>query len=177
MIELTTERDSLDATPRPRRERVMITTSGPVLIAFDGSPGAEHAIEAAGALLGDREVVVLTVWEPLVVTLTHNAAALVGAGMLPSDDADSQMELQALAVAQHGAGLARDAGFDATARWEADSGTIADAIIAVATEIDAAAIVTGSRGLHGLRALLGSVSERVLERARRPVLVVPDGGH
>jgi nucleotide-binding universal stress UspA family protein len=47
-------------------------------------------------------------------------------------------------------------------------------IVEVADEIDAAVIVTGSRGLTGVRELFeGSVSHDVAEHASRPVLIVP----
>jgi nucleotide-binding universal stress UspA family protein len=49
-----------------------------------------------------------------------------------------------------------------------------EGIVDVADEVDAAFIVTGSRGLTGARSVLeGSVSRDVAERAGRPVLVVP----
>jgi nucleotide-binding universal stress UspA family protein len=44
----------------------------------------------------------------------------------------------------------------------------------VADELDASVIVTGSRGLAGVRSvLLGSVSNHVLHHAHRPTLIVP----
>jgi nucleotide-binding universal stress UspA family protein len=44
----------------------------------------------------------------------------------------------------------------------------------LAEELDASAIVIGSRGRGGIRrALLGSVSDHVVRNAGRPVLVVP----
>jgi hypothetical protein len=52
--------------------------------------------------------------------------------------------------------------------------TIADAIIAVADELDTATIVVGSRGLTGVKSLLlGSVSHGLIQHADRPVIVVP----
>ncbi len=51
--------------------------------------------------------------------------------------------------------------------------TIAEEIVAVAEEIGAGLIVTGSRGLGGIRrALMGSVSDSVVRHAHCPVLVV-----
>jgi nucleotide-binding universal stress UspA family protein len=47
-------------------------------------------------------------------------------------------------------------------------------IVDVADELDATLIVTGSRGMGGIKSLLlGSTSDRVLHHAHRPVLVVP----
>ncbi|MCW2984538.1 MAG: hypothetical protein JWR63_2108 [Conexibacter sp.] len=37
--------------------------SGPILIAFDGMPAAEHAIREGGPLLAGRAAVVLVVWK------------------------------------------------------------------------------------------------------------------
>jgi hypothetical protein len=39
-------------------------TDGPLLLCYDGSEDARHAIERAGALLGGRQALVLTVWQP-----------------------------------------------------------------------------------------------------------------
>lgn len=52
-------------------------------------------------------------------------------------------------------------------------GVPADALVAAAEAADADLVVLGARGLGGLRRLLlGSVSEKVLRAARRPVLIV-----
>ena len=54
-----------------------------------------------------------------------------------------------------------------------DDRGIAESIVAAADEADADLIILGARGLAGVRAFIGSVSNHVLQHARRPVLVVP----
>jgi nucleotide-binding universal stress UspA family protein len=62
----------------------------------------------------------------------------------------------------------------AVARSECERSSIWETIIAVADEVDADLVVTGSRGLGRLRSLLlGSVSDGLLHHCRRPTLVVP----
>lgn len=147
-----------------------------VLIAYDGSRSAEAAIAAAGKLLaaGGAEAVVLSVWEPIVV----EAVPLSGLGPLavPSNvgEADRSSEDSARELAERGAGAARAAGFEARAVWVADAEGVAAAIVSAADELDADLIVLGSRGLSGVAAALGSVSQRVLQHAKRSVLVVPE---
>jgi nucleotide-binding universal stress UspA family protein len=77
-------------------------------------------------------------------------------------------------LAKGGAELATQAGLDATPRCEPDAVAVWATIVDVADELDATLIVTGSRGMGGIKSLLlGSTSDRVLHHARRPVLVVP----
>jgi nucleotide-binding universal stress UspA family protein len=71
------------------------------------------------------------------------------------------------------ASAAKLLGFDAGPIWVADQRKIADTIVEDAAELDVDLIVLGARGLTGVRAFLGSVSNHVLQNARRPVLVVP----
>lgn len=65
----------------------------------------------------------------------------------------------------------RSYGIEATTRVE--SGNVAENILRIADEIGAGMIVLGLNGSGGLKgALLGNVSERVLDEAKIPVLVV-----
>jgi nucleotide-binding universal stress UspA family protein len=151
-----------------------------ILFAYDGSESADRAIAAsAGLLNGDeRNAVVLTVWEPLVVEALR---ALRFGGSVPPippgvAELDDSAEAEAEQLAEHGAELVREAGFEPRAVWVADARRIADAIIERAKELDADVIVTGTRGLAGVAALLGSVSNHVVQHAHRPVLVVPREG-
>ena len=139
----------------------------PILICYDGSPGAQHAIAVAAALLKGRRAVVLDVG-PLDLVAETYAAAGSGAASI-----GQAVYAGALAQAEAGAELAREAGFDAEPRGGIDAPTWRG-IIEVANDIDAAVIVLGSEGRTGLDELLeGSVSHDVAEHAHRPVLVVP----
>lgn len=148
-----------------------------ILIGYDGSESADAAIATTGKLLAgsDVEAIVLSVWEPELVAAVH--AARFGGPMLAiSNDAaddDERSEQQARKVAEHGARLARNAGFDATPMWMADDRDLAGAIVDEASELEVDLVVLGARGLTGVRAFLGSVSNHVLQHCRRPVLVIP----
>jgi nucleotide-binding universal stress UspA family protein len=142
---------------------------GPILICYDGSDGAQRAIDAAAGLLGPRRAVVLDVG-PL---LTAAESLAVLSPVAPAAAFEELNEDDARSGAHDGAERARRAGFDAEARADLAAPTW-QGIIDVADEIDAAVIVTGSRGLRGASELFeGSVSHDVAEHAGRPVLIVP----
>jgi nucleotide-binding universal stress UspA family protein len=139
----------------------------PILICYDDSPGARQAIEAAADLLLDRHAVFLDIAP--VLTAAESYAEL---GPMPPDFDQLNTE-DALAHARVGAELARRAGFTAEARAEVAAPTW-EGVVEVADDIDAAAIVIGSRGLTGAREVLkGSLSHEIAEHAGRPVLIVP----
>ena len=145
--------------------------TAPILLCYDRSEGATHAIEAAGALLQGRKAVVLHVWSPVAVI----AAAYGGmATTLPSYN-DADLEKAAEQLSEEGAQKARAAGFDAQAEivqvgYNGTARTILDA----ADQHDAGLVVLGARGLSSFKSLLlGSVSHGVAQHAHRPVLIVP----
>jgi nucleotide-binding universal stress UspA family protein len=153
-----------------------------VLFAYDGSESAASAIAAAVGIVepGSAESVVLSVWEPLTVQALR-AAKFGAPPAVPLDvaDVDERSEQQAQELAEHGAQLAREHGYKARAISVADEENIADAILATADKVGVDLIVLGARGLTGVRAFLGSVSNHVLQHAHRPVLVIPSpaGAH
>lgn len=144
-----------------------------ILICYDGSADARAAIAAAGRVLAGHPAIVLTVWEPLaeVFARTPAGAGLI-AGLGDPGDVDAETRTAAERTAEEGAELACEAGFDASARARAQTGSVSGTIIAQADIANATAIVMGSRGRTGLQALLGSVSQAVVQHADRAVMVV-----
>ena len=169
-------------TPRAPRASAAKEAAITVLFACDGSESAGTAIAAAGKLFDhdhdhDRDradAVVLTVWEPLTVEVLR-AARFGGWIPIPPNvsEVDERDETQAQELARHGARLATEAGFEARPRWIADKRRIADAIVEEADALDVDLIVMDARGLTGIAAFSGSVSNHVLRHASRPTLVVP----
>lgn len=144
-----------------------------ILIAYDGSADARAAIQRAGELLTGRPATVLAVWERFQDVLARSGAGMP-IGAVDYDELDRTYEEQARERAEEGVKLAQDAGLKAQARTCVRRGSIADAILSEADDLDAEAIVLGTRGLTGLKSLLlGSVSHGVVQHANRPVIVVP----
>lgn len=147
---------------------------GPTLVCYDGSEGSRSALQSVGRLLTSKEVVVLTVWEPLARRL----AATGGFGPFTLDNEEQVDEQEAAAAreaAEDGARRARDRGFSATARIEESMTAVWKTIVDVGDEIDAGLIVCGTRGRGGVESLLlGSTSNAVLHNAHRPVLIAPE---
>ena len=136
-----------------------------MLIATDGSPSAQEAVEFGLELADDQGA---------EVVFAHVAPALdvapsAGFGWAPSvphevTDEDSTLVNDAVVLAEERGVKAR------TAILRGDP---VDEIVAYADAIEAHLIVVGSRG-HGAiaGALLGSVSRGVLHEAHRPVVIV-----
>ena len=135
----------------------------PILIATDGSEGAEGAAVAGARVartLGTTAILVYVrpslgalgdpyYQEKLSEQMAHARVAL-----------DRAREL----VAQEGV----------EAEEEVLEGSAADRIVELARDRNAPLIVVGSRGLGAVAgALLGSVSSAIMHRADRPVLIVP----
>ncbi len=147
-----------------------------VLVCYDGSPDAKAAIDCAAELLSGRPTTVLSIWEPFADVMARSGASLSFAALPPvnSGEIDVASEQAARGRAQEGVELARLAGLNAQPRTKARGVTIAETILREADELDASAIVIGTRGLTGLKSLLlGSVSHALVQHADRTVVVVP----
>jgi nucleotide-binding universal stress UspA family protein len=144
---------------------------GRLLICYDGSAHAKHAIRHAARLLSAKAALLVTVWEP---TAMLGGLAWAGeASMVSGLDLDRAVAEDAGRLADDGVRIALEAGLAAEPMAVEADGPVWKVVTEAAGRTDAAVIVMGSRGLTGLRSmLLGSVSSAVVQHADRPVLVV-----
>lgn len=148
---------------------------GPLLICYEGSEGSRAAIEAAGRLFAQSRAVVACYWQPFAESNKRLAISILE---LVQDAASVNEREERLArdIAEEGAQLARAAGLEAEAIAVKIDGPVDEAILGHADELDASAIVLGSRGRTSFRSLiLGDVANEVVQRAARPVIVAPSG--
>src|SRR5436305_10243202 len=156
-------------TPAPLRSM----PAPPALPCDDGSPGARRAIGVAGGLLGGGPAVVLTVWQPLGLSLLAPVSGTIARASGIGGEFDEVAANAASECAAQGVELARASGFDPVAT--ALDGRPREVIVETAQRQSARVIVLGSRGLSGVEsALLGSVATGVLHHSHGvPLLVVP----
>jgi nucleotide-binding universal stress UspA family protein len=124
-----------------------------ILICYDGSQDARTAIERASGLFRGQPAVVLSVWEDFSNVLLRTGAALGGAA-IEFEEIDQASEASARERAEEGARLARETGFDAQPRVAVRGVTIWETILEQAVDVQASAVVLGSRGLTGVKSLL-----------------------
>jgi nucleotide-binding universal stress UspA family protein len=155
-----------------------------ILIGYDGSADAQAAVDHLAALMPGAPVTVLAVWKSFEPSLDYHgglAGAMTFDGPLGHaserfdfEALDAPLEAAAQAKAGEGANRATEAGLVATPRVARQITSVAEAVLETADELDASAIVLGSRGLTGARSwFAGSVSNGVVQHADRPVIVVP----
>lgn len=148
-----------------------------ILICYDGSADAQAAIDGAATLMPGAEATVLVIWETILVTMSRNGSLGMGLGMVgvyDDDDVNATIKQAALDTATEGVQRATAAGLVALPRVASRGVDTPATILSAAADVNADAIVLGTRGRGGLKSMmLGSVSQAVLHHADRPVLVVP----
>ncbi len=150
--------------------------TAPILIAYDGTQAAEHALREAAGLLGPRGALVIVVWKAgLSFELIELPASSIGLPPAPLDirtamEIDRALYEGAQRAAQEAAALARSLGMDAEGLVVAEAAEVpvAETLLTLARERDAQAIAIGPHDHAGL----GSTTRTVVREARCPVLVV-----
>lgn len=146
--------------------------SAPVLICYDGSESARSAVEIA-VIAFDRPIVVACYWQPFA-----ESEKPIGIELLEVvQDAESiNRREQALArrIAEEGVALVKAAGGTADGVAVKVSTPIHEAILRHADELDALAIVLGSRSRSGPESILpGDAAADLVQLSNRPVFLVP----
>jgi nucleotide-binding universal stress UspA family protein len=158
------ERAPSDSDWKPRR----------ILVALDGSTFAEAILQRAVELakLLSAELTLVRVIEPTPV-LTPNG--LVPQPLIPDSTGFDELKTQARTYLEGIADNLRKDGLSASCRVLVDD-RVAPAILEEGHEFDLMALATHAR--HGIsRMLLGSVTDKLVRGATRPVLVVPPQPH
>jgi nucleotide-binding universal stress UspA family protein len=155
---------------------------GPVVLAYDGTAGAEHAIREAGELLAGRAALVVVVYKAGIgFELLETPTAALGLPPATLDirtamEVDRALAERSQRLAQQGAGIAREAGFpEAEGHAVADDidTPVAETLVREADQRNAQAIVVGTHGHRGIgEIVLGSTTRDVLRRSHCPVVAV-----
>jgi Universal stress protein UspA and related nucleotide-binding proteins len=137
-----------------------------ILVGYDGSKAGDKALEYAIGIAKsfNAKLYILHVIEEGKIAIAPDST------MYPS--LIEAMEKQGRDLLNKALENAKNAGVDAETLLEVGTDA-AETIINVANRLNVDIIIVGSRGLKGLtRFLLGSVSEKVVRYANKPVLVV-----
>jgi nucleotide-binding universal stress UspA family protein len=143
----------------------------PILVCYDGSPGAVRAVDAAGTLFSGRAAVVLYVWPPV-------AAERVGTTSVEAlreeliEEVRVAARREAAAVADEGTSRARSASLEATPLTVETGDRPADVIVRVATKECAAAVVVARPTRTRRGSWSRSVSRSLVDHCPVPVVVV-----
>jgi|YelNatPaOPRAMG01_1025707.scaffolds.fasta_scaffold171407_2 nucleotide-binding universal stress UspA family protein len=144
-----------------------------IMVATDGSPTSEKAVETAlglKRLVPEAEVIVIHVSEmPPKTILEPGTERPHGLVALP-DSTKANLTRESDEILERARAIADRSGF--RVKFYKRSGDPASLIVQEAERLGCDLIVVGGRGAGGLEAFLGSVSSRVANRFRGSVLIV-----
>lgn len=148
-----------------------------MLVGFDGSADAATAIEVGALLFPDADPRIAHIWMPPFTAhpspdLLRRAGSVDGLIELLNQRGRARAE----EIVAEGVRLARAAGWQAQPLARRAFGGEGLELARLAEELHPLAVIVGARGLSGVRAVLGSVSDAVARYGPVPVLVVPRAG-
>jgi nucleotide-binding universal stress UspA family protein len=137
--------------------------AGDIVLGFDGQPGSVAALKTATAIAAAFK-------RPLVIVFGHRPAAIGG----EVSDLGKAVREVGKGLTDDAVALAREQDASVDVQVEIVDLRPADAVLEVADEHEALAIVVGTTGRGPIAGtLLGSVTYQIVHRATRPVVVVP----
>lgn len=136
-----------------------------ILLPFDGSDPAEHALHTVASTFVEPEITVIYVVDPLE---SLSATGMEGPTLTSMQDQREEAGEQRLREAEEILGP-----YDVPVETRLRVGDVTREVVRAAEEGDFDHIVIGSHGRSGIdRFLLGSVAEKVVRRSPVPVTVV-----
>lgn len=163
------ERSGAVTGAEPRGRRLSI------VIGYDGSSGAVHAMETAALLIPEADATVVYLWHPPFVSGELRQRLMFQAHSVEEriDLLEREGRAEAERLVGHGVTLVRAAGWDGQPLVERCFGGDGYQLARLAEQHDVDAVVVGAHGLSGFQAVLGSTSDLVVHVSPVPVLVVP----
>lgn len=140
-----------------------------IVVGTDGSETAMKAVGKAAELARqtDGKLAIVSAYKPVAGV---KIGGTTGAGSEATAWTDGLSESAVEAVLRDAAQLAKQHGIEVEVHSR--KGDPADALLAVAKDVDAELIVVGNRGMTGARRVLGSVPNKVTHHADCSVMVV-----
>ncbi|MFB6157265.1 MAG: universal stress protein [Haloferacaceae archaeon] len=133
-----------------------------LLVAVDGSPPSEAALDFAAEEWPDADLVLLHVIDPVEGGYSASAVGATSEAWYEREREDAAALLESAAD-----------GVDGEPETRVEVGRPAATIVEAAADEDADGVVVGSHGRNGVsRVLLGSVAEAVVRQSTVPVTVV-----
>lgn len=138
-------------------------STGPILIAYDGSDDAQHAIDHAAAMLSGADAVVLYVRQPLEGMAAHAEGHPALEDVDSIDDASLDSGER---IAAQGAEYARRAGLNAVSRVASSIDAVAETVVRVVHHARRPALVVPSPRLAAARAYVTDAIPDILLAAQ-----------
>lgn len=150
-----------------------------ILICYDGSPSAKHALSVAQDTLRSEHAILMHVWSPPETVHADSFGTKDRVAGVSTQELENRAQERGREVTDEGRRLAGELGLNVDVRSERNRSTVWRTILGAANDVEAKLIVVGTHGGTAAQSdLLGSVANALASHSDRPVVVVPSGsGH